>query len=63
MPETFTVTASAARTFRLTPQLRWGKRLIVNARGEGTGIAHDRLQQAWQCVETGELDWRDVERE
>ncbi len=26
-----------------------------------TGMSDDRLQQAWQCHETGEIEWRDVE--
>ena len=33
---------------------------LIGARSP-TRPEHDRLQQAWKCVETGEMEWRDVE--
>lgn len=41
---------------RLTPALR----LIEPEPIAGMLGAHPKLQQAWECTETGEVEWRDV---
>lgn len=45
------LTQTEVRAFQLTPALRW---LHVKHPWSYT------LEQAWQCVETGEIDWRPV---
>jgi len=57
---------STTKTFKLTNALRWRKphgdpmqALIESTHGKDAPV----LQQAWQCVETGEVEWRDVPME
>jgi hypothetical protein len=51
------------RTWQAASAIRWRKphpneyrALIESTHGKYAPV----LQQAWQCVETGEIDWRDV---
>ena len=49
------------KTYKCTCPLRWGEpRIDIYTI---TGYAKDLpvLQQAWECVETGEIEWRDVQ--
>jgi hypothetical protein len=48
-------------TITVTPLLRWLKP-EPDPRGiQTTGPA--KLQQAWKCLETGEIEWKDVPTE
>ena len=47
-----TVSLSTARTMKISNVLRWLKT-------EDAPI----LQQAWVCIETGEIEWEDVPTE
>jgi hypothetical protein len=51
------------KTIKCTPELRWRKpseneliALVERTHGKDDLV----LQQAWVCVETGEVEWRDV---
>lgn len=48
---------SKIRTIRCTPMLRWNYPYgIVNS---PVGQVKN-LQQAWEVIETGEIEWRDI---
>ena len=54
------------KTYKCTNQLRWRKpnddpmtALVEATHGKDAPV----LQQAWQCIETGEIDWKDVSSE
>lgn len=53
-------TAPRAKTWRQTMDLRWGldpRMYIV----DGNNIGPQReLQQAWHCLETGEIEWKPI---
>ena len=48
------------KTFQCTQAIRWltipGQEIVATFMGG----PHATLQQAWQCMETGEIEWRDV---
>ena len=57
------VSVIESKTFKAVAALRWRKpnpneaiALVESTHGKYAPV----LQQAWQCIETGELDWRDV---
>ena len=54
---------ACVKTYKLSNSLRWRQpsdnelvALVEATHGNPAPI----LQQAWQCIETGEVDWRDV---
>jgi hypothetical protein len=47
------------QTLRCTNALRWKKQMFQAAPILGMGN-QNILQQAWQCIETGEVVWKDV---
>ena len=55
------------KTYKCTAPVRWRKYDIYNdniyAVITGHGNTKLALQQAWECVETGEIEWRDVPME
>lgn len=52
MTEIFALSIKS-RTFVAIPNFRW-------LRPSGTTTKPDRLQQAYRCIETDEIDWVDV---
>jgi hypothetical protein len=48
---------SIAKTWQITPHLRIVRDPLA---GFGGGFG-EKLQQAWQCLGTNEVEWRDVE--
>ena len=64
--EAFAQGRTTGKTFRCSSALRWRKpnNNEVVALMEATHGKHAPvLQQAWECIETGEVDWRDVPME
>lgn len=53
---TIKISGSVGRIWQITPSIR----ILRQPMGMGTG-AIDRLQQAWQCLDDGVVEWRDVE--
>jgi hypothetical protein len=50
---------SNTKTFKITMNLR-----IVKTKQWSDvcdTLTYDRFQQAWICIETGEVEWRDIE--
>lgn len=61
--EAFAQGKSIGKTFRCGAALRWRRpneneviALIESTHGKHAQV----LQQAWECLETGEVEWRDV---
>lgn len=51
----------ATKTFRCSNMLRWRKQTEDSYRSEPECGKYDLvLQQAWECIETGVAEWRDV---
>lgn len=66
MSDTITVSNVQANLFSATPSLRWAKVENPEAYLSPPGIVVDGsdnryiLQQAWQCMMTGEVEWREI---
>jgi len=54
------VTASPYKTFTPRPHFRWAKSLVMDIE---LGAYRRELQQVWQEVRTGEIEWRPIEIE
>ena len=52
------------KTYKCTAPVRWRQQAVYDIyAGAGFMKSVPVLQQAWECVETGEIKWRDVPME
>lgn len=61
-PQIIAPHGSPGTTWEPSMRLRWETYVVVDAHGDGGGIA-PRLQQLWLCRETGAVEWCTVEVE
>ena len=48
------------KTYKCSYPVRWGQYDVYDDHARGYRKSVPVLQQAWECVETGEIEWRDV---
>ena len=48
------------KTYKCSNALRWRQYDVYDDHARGYRKSELVLQQAWECVETGEIEWRDV---
>ena len=51
------------KTYKCTAPVRWRQYTFYDDHAREYRKSELVLQQAWECIETGEIEWRDVPME